>query len=141
VLWEGGFLHTQDIGSIDANGYLQITDRLKDVIKSGGEWVSSIEVEDFLLQHAGVAEAAVLGVKDDKWGERPVALVVLRAQQGGGEVTEAQLKQHLMAYVERGQLSKFAVPATIRFVDAIAKTSVGKINKRALRDQYGADFQ
>jgi len=139
VLWEGGFLHTQDIGSIDANGYLQITDRLKDVIKSGGEWVSSIEVEDFLLQHAGVAEAAVLGVKDAKWGERPVALIVARAGQGAP--TEAELKAHLMVYVERGLLSKFAVPANIRFVEAIAKTSVGKINKRALRDQYASQFE
>jgi fatty-acyl-CoA synthase len=139
VLWEGGYLHTQDIGSIDAAGYLQITDRLKDVIKSGGEWVSSIEVEDFLLQHAGVAEAAVLGVKDEKWGERPVALVVARAGQGAP--TESDLKKHLMVYVERGLLSKFAVPANIRFVDAIARTSVGKINKRALRDQYASQFE
>jgi fatty-acyl-CoA synthase len=134
ALWEGGWLHTQDIGSIGPDGYLQITDRLKDVIKSGGEWVSSIAVEELLLQHAGVAEAAVFGVKDDKWGERPVALVVRR--DGQAALDEAALKKHLMASVADGRLSKFAVPSTIRFVDAIAKTSVGKINKRALREQY-----
>ena len=92
ALWEGGYLHTQDIGSIDADGYLQITDRLKDVIKSGGEWVSSIEVEDPAGQHAGVAEAAVFGVKDDKWGERPVALVVRRASRRGASRPRPQLK-------------------------------------------------
>ncbi|NDZ17385.1 long-chain fatty acid--CoA ligase [Variovorax sp. WS11] len=139
TLWDGGYLHTQDIGCIDANGYLLITDRLKDVIKSGGEWISSIAIEDLLLQHSGVAEAAVLGIKDEKWGERPIALVVARAGQAG-ELTEAALKRHLMAYVEGGEISKFAVPATIRFVASIAKTSVGKINKRALRDQYAREF-
>jgi fatty-acyl-CoA synthase len=135
ALWEGGYLHTQDIGSIGPDGYLQITDRLKDVIKSGGEWVSSIAVEDLLLQHPAVAEAAVFGVKDDKWGERPVALVVQRAGQAADE---AALKKHLMGYVDEGRISKFAVPSTIRFVESIAKTSVGKINKRALREQYSA---
>ncbi|OUM01600.1 fatty acid--CoA ligase [Variovorax sp. JS1663] len=135
ALWEGGYLHTQDIGSIGPDGYLLITDRLKDVIKSGGEWVSSIAVEDLLLQHAAVAEAAVFGVKDDKWGERPVALVVRRA---GQDVDDAALKKHLMGFVDQGRISKFAVPSNIRFVDAIAKTSVGKINKRALREQYAA---
>ena len=139
ALWEGGYLHTQDIGSIDADGYLLITDRMKDVIKSGGEWVSSIAIEDLLLQHAGVAEAAVLGIKDEKWGERPVALVVARAGKAG-ELTEAALRQHLLAYVESGEISKFAVPATIRIVEGIAKTSVGKVNKRALRDQYARQF-
>jgi fatty-acyl-CoA synthase len=137
VLWEGGYLHTQDIGSIDPQGYLQITDRLKDVIKSGGEWVSSIEVEDLLVQHPAVAEAAVLGVKDDKWGERPIALVVARPGGAAG-LTESVLKRHLMAFVDAGRLSKFAIPASIRVVEALDKTSVGKINKRALRDKYAA---
>jgi fatty-acyl-CoA synthase len=136
-LWEGGYLHTQDIGSIDPQGYLQITDRLKDVIKSGGEWVSSIEVEDLLVQHPAVAEAAVLGVKDDKWGERPIALVVARPGGAAG-LTESVLKRHLMAFVDAGRLSKFAIPASIRVVEALDKTSVGKINKRALRDKYAA---
>jgi fatty-acyl-CoA synthase len=135
ALWEGGYLHTQDIGSIDAQGYLQITDRLKDVIKSGGEWVSSIAIEDLLGQHAAVAEAAVFGVKDDKWGERPIALVVAKPGRTA-EANEAALKAHLQQFVASGVISKFAIPATIHCVEAIAKTSVGKINKKALREQY-----
>ena len=75
-LWAGGYLHTSDIAVIDADGYVHITDRIKDVIKTGGEWVSSLQIEDLISQCPGVAEAAVIGVKDDKWGERPIALVV-----------------------------------------------------------------
>ena len=135
ALWEGGYLHTQDIGSIDASGYLQITDRLKDVIKSGGEWVSSIAIEDLLGQHAAVAEAAVFGVKDDKWGERPIALVVAKPGRAA-QANEAALKAHLQQFVASGVISKFSIPATIQCVDAIAKTSVGKINKKLLREQY-----
>jgi fatty-acyl-CoA synthase len=135
TLWEGGYLHTQDIGAIDSNGMLQITDRLKDVIKSGGEWVSSIAIEDLLSHHPAVAEAAVFGVKDDKWGERPIALVVARPGRAA-EVDEASLKEHLQQYVASGAISKFAVPQSIRRVDAIAKTSVGKINKKLLREQF-----
>jgi fatty-acyl-CoA synthase len=137
VLWEGGYLHTQDIGGIDEEGYLQITDRLKDVIKSGGEWISSIAIEDLLLQHAAVAETAVFSIKDDKWGERPIALVVAKPGRAD-EVNEAALKAHLQQFVASGLISKFAIPATIHCVEAIAKTSVGKINKRALREQYAA---
>jgi fatty-acyl-CoA synthase len=135
TLWEGGYLHTQDIGAIDSNGMLQITDRLKDVIKSGGEWVSSIAIEDLLSHHPAVAEAAVFGVKDDKWGERPIALVVAKPGRAA-EVDEAALKAHLQQYVASGAISKFAVPQSIRRVDAIAKTSVGKINKKLLREQF-----
>jgi fatty-acyl-CoA synthase len=135
TLWEGGYLHTQDIGSIDANGYLQITDRLKDVIKSGGEWVSSIAIEDLLGQHTAIAEAAVFGVKDDKWGERPIALVVAKPGRAI-EATEAALKAHLQQFVASGVISKFSIPATIRCVESIAKTSVGKINKKLLREQF-----
>ena len=134
-LWEGGYLHTQDIGSIDARGFLQITDRLKDVIKSGGEWVSSIAIEDLLGQHPAVAEAAVFGVKDDKWGERPTALVVARPGCAS-EANEAALKLHLQQFVASGVISKFAIPATIHLVESIAKTSVGKINKKLLREQF-----
>ncbi|VTU25649.1 Long-chain-fatty-acid--CoA ligase [Variovorax sp. SRS16] len=137
ALWEGGYLHTQDIGCIDAEGYLQITDRLKDVIKSGGEWVSSIAIEDLLGQHAAVAEAAVFGVKDDKWGERPIALVVAKAGCAA-EANEAALKAHLQQFVASGVISKFSIPATIHCVEAIAKTSVGKINKKVLREHYAS---
>src|SRR4030095_3599193 len=77
-LWRGGYLHTNDIANIDADGYVGITDRLKDVIKSGGEWISSLEIEDILSQHPGVSEAAVIGVPDERWGERPMALIVTK---------------------------------------------------------------
>lgn len=136
-LWHGGYLHTQDIGIMDAQGYLQITDRLKDVIKSGGEWVSSLEVEDLLSQHPGVAEVAVVGVRDEQWGERPVALVVPRPEQRA-TLDAAALRQHLLGFVERGLLSKYGVPQRIDFVEALPKTSVGKLNKRAMREQLGA---
>ena len=93
-LWAGGYLHTSDIAVVDANGYVHITDRIKDVIKTGGEWVSSLQIEDLISQCAGVAEAAVIGVKDDKWGERPLALVVKRASDANG-VSDAVIKDHL----------------------------------------------
>jgi fatty-acyl-CoA synthase len=132
-LWAGGYLHTQDIGYRDRDGYLHITDRVKDVIKSGGEWVSSIEVEDLLSQHPAVSESAVIGVKDDKWGERPLALVVLRA---GAKTTDEALKQHLRGFSERGLISRYAVPDRVLLVNALEKTSVGKLDKKVLRQKY-----
>ena len=132
-LWAGGYLHTSDIGSIDTDGYLQVTDRIKDVIKSGGEWVSSLELEDLISRHAAVSEVAVIGVKDARWGERPLALIVLRA---GRSAEVAEIQEHLRDFVCRGAISKYAVPERVLFVDAIEKTSVGKINKRLLRERY-----
>ena len=82
-LWRGGWLHTGDVGVIDGEGYLKIVDRIKDVVKTGGEWVSSLDIEDIILRVPGVAEAAVVGVPDEKWGERPVALVVVKAGSRG----------------------------------------------------------
>ena len=133
-LWEGGYLHTQDIGHVDARGYLQVTDRIKDVIKTGGEWVSSLEIEEIIARHPAVGEVAVVGVKDEKWGERPLALVVLRPS--GGAVTADDIRQHVMASAEAGHISKYGVPDRIEFVQALARTSVGKLNKRALREQF-----
>jgi fatty-acyl-CoA synthase len=133
-LWEGGYLHTQDIGTIDPEGYLQITDRLKDVIKTGGEWVSSLELESLIGQVPGVFEVAVLGVRHEKWGERPLAIVV--ATPGMPAPTEDQIKAHIAEVATTGRISKIAVPERVVFVDAIPKTSVGKLNKRALREQY-----
>ncbi|MFL9863098.1 fatty acid--CoA ligase [Paraburkholderia fungorum] len=132
-LWAGGYLHTQDIASIDPTGNVQITDRLKDVIKSGGEWVSSLEVENLISRYEGVSEVAVIGIKDEKWGERPVALVVLKE---GAAVTEDDIKQHVLSFSTSGKISKYAVPQMVKFVDAIAKTSVGKTNKKWLREQF-----
>ncbi|QBR00873.1 fatty acid--CoA ligase [Paraburkholderia pallida] len=132
-LWAGGYLHTQDIASIDPTGNVQITDRLKDVIKSGGEWVSSVEVESLISQHEGVSEVAVIGIKDEKWGERPVALVVLKE---GAAVNEDEIKRHVLSFSESGKISKYAVPQVVRFVEALPRTSVGKINKKGLREQF-----
>jgi fatty-acyl-CoA synthase len=135
TLWAGGYLHTNDIGVIDGNGYLQVTDRLKDVIKTGGEWVSSLEVEDIISQHPSVSEVAVIGVKDEKWGERPRALVTLKT--GVDALTPDDIKAFMKSYVERGLLSKFGIPQEIVFVEQMIKTSVGKMNKRAMREVYG----
>ncbi|XYI32630.1 Fatty acid--CoA ligase [Cupriavidus oxalaticus] len=134
-LWAGGYLHTNDIGSIDSDGYLQVTDRIKDVIKSGGEWVSSLELEDLISRHAAVSEVAVIGIKDARWGERPLPLIVLRP---GRSAEPAEIQEHLRDFVRRGAISKYAIPERVLFVDAIEKTSVGKINKRLLRQKYQA---
>jgi len=136
ALWRGGYLHTQDVASQDSRGYVQITDRMKDVIKTGGEWISSIELENLISQHPGVAEVAVIGVKDEKWGERPLALVVPRADRKP-PLTDAEVRSHLAGFSERGLLPKYAVPERILLVDAIEKTSVGKLDKKLLRQKYG----
>ena len=134
-LWRGGWLHTGDVGFIDAEGYLKITDRIKDVIKSGGEWVSSLTLEDIISQHEAISEAAVIAVPDEKWGERPLALVVLK-KEFAGKVKEEDLLNFFMRFVQNGTIPKFGVPSQVLLVDSIAKTSVGKINKRALRKQF-----
>jgi fatty-acyl-CoA synthase len=134
-LWAGGWLHTGDIGYIDPEGYLQITDRIKDVIKTGGEWISSLVLEDIISQHEAVSEAAVIGVPDEKWGERPLALVVLKPEFAG-KVPESDLIAFYTTFVENGTIPKFGVPNRIVFTDAIPKTSVGKLNKKEMRRQY-----
>ena len=134
-LWQGGWLHTGDIGYVDTEGYLQITDRLKDVIKSGGEWISSLTLEDIISQHEAVSESAAIGMPDEKWGERPMVLVVLK-EDYKGKVTEEDLKNFFMKFVDSGEIPKYGVPSKIQIVDEIAKTSVGKINKKELRTQF-----
>ncbi|MEI9984060.1 MAG: hypothetical protein WDN69_13140 [Aliidongia sp.] len=133
TLWAGGYLHTNDIGAIDANGYLHITDRIKDVIKTGGEWLSSLELEDIIGQHSDVAEVAVIGVKDEKWGERPMALVVARA---GRELDAMVLQAHVLGFADKGIVSKYAVPERFLFVETLDKTSVGKLDKKAMRAKF-----
>ncbi len=135
TLWEGGWLHTGDIGYIDTEGYLQITDRIKDVIKTGGEWISSLELEDIISQHKAVSEVAVIGMPDEKWGERPFALVVLK-EEFKGKTTEEEILNFCMKFVEEGKIPKYGVPNKLTFVETIAKTSVGKINKKEIRKQY-----
>ena len=132
-LWAGGYLHTQDIGHIDARGFLQITDRIKDVIKTAGEWTSSLELEDIVGRHAAVQEVAVIGVPDEKWGERPLALVVLKPE-AEGTVSEHDIRRFAAHLIEATGVSRHGVLLQVRFVPALAKTSVGKINKRAMRD-------
>jgi len=135
-LWRGGYLHTNDIASIDADGYVGITDRLKDVIKSGGEWISSLEIEDILSQHPGVSEAAVIGVPDERWGERPMALFVIRSGYAE-DITEEDIKAHVQRYADKGVVSKWAVPSRALSCAALDKTSVGKLDKKLLRQKYG----
>src|SRR5271157_3338353 len=132
-LWHGGWLHTGDVGVISGDGYLKITDRIKDVIKTGGEWVSSLELEDLILKHPGIMEAAVIGIPDPKWSERPLAIVVARK---GSAIGEEDIKTLLRVDAEKGIISKYAVPERIVFIDAIPKTSVGKIDKKALREKH-----
>ncbi|MFO7884725.1 MAG: fatty acid--CoA ligase [Desulfobacteraceae bacterium] len=135
ALWEGGWLHTGDVGNIDSEGYLKITDRLKDVIKTGGEWVSSLELEDIISRHDAVSEAAAVGVPDEKWGERPIVLAVLKDQFKGQDLEE-ELKQLFVNQFEQGNLPKYGIPDKIKFVDEIAKTGVGKLDKKVIRQQY-----
>ncbi len=134
ALWAGGWLHTGDVAVIDPEGYIQIVDRLKDVIKSGGEWISSLELENLLSLHPKVAEAAVIGVPDPKWSERPLAIIVPR----GEAPTPEELREHLMKYAEEGVITKWAVPERYEIVESLPKTSVGKIDKKVLRSEYGA---
>ena len=134
-LWRNGWLHTGDVGFIDKEGYLQITDRLKDVIKTGGEWISSLTLEDIVSQHEAVSESAVIGIKDEKWGERPMALVVLK-EAFKGKVTEDDLKAYFMKFANDGTIPKYGVPEKIAIVESIAKTGVGKIDKKVLRANY-----
>ena len=135
-LWEGGWLHTGDIGVIDADGHLRITDRIKDVIKTGGEWISSLQVEDLLLRHPTVAEAAVIGLPDPKWTERPFAVLVLKP---GHALDEKEVKAHLAGYAATGTISRYGVPDRIAFVDALPRTSIGKVDKKLLRAWFATD--
>jgi fatty-acyl-CoA synthase len=126
-----GWLRTGDVGTLDEEGFLRLTDRAKDVIKSGGEWISSMELENFIMAHPAVAEAAVIGVPDVKWGERPLAAVVLLP--GADPVTPDELRAYLADRVPRWQL-----PERWAFVAEVPKTSVGKFQKTTLREQYAA---
>ncbi len=130
ALWADGYLHTGDVGVVDASGCLQITDRLKDVIKTGGEWISSLELESLLSQHPTVKEAAVIGVPDPRWGERPLALIVLNP---GQPPDPESLRDHIRSAAEAGQISRYAVPERIEFVTELPRTSVGKLDKKAMR--------
>ena len=139
-LWAGGYLHTGDAGFVDAEGYLQLTDRMKDVIKTGGEWISSLQIEDILTQHPAVSEAAVIGVPDETWGERPYALVVIKEEQRG-KCSEEDFKVFFQGFVDRGVISKWAVPDRIVVVESIPRTSVGKVDKKEIRKRAKALYR
>jgi len=134
-LWAGGWMHTGDVAHVDEYGYVQIVDRLKDVIKSGGEWIVSLELENLLSLHEGVLEAGVIGVPDQKWGERPLAIVVPR-QGYQGSLSADMLKEHLNKFVQEGLITDWSVPDRYVFVEELPKTSVGKIDKKVLRSRY-----
>ncbi|MEO8518734.1 MAG: long-chain fatty acid--CoA ligase [Dermatophilaceae bacterium] len=126
--FDDGWLRTGDVGSLTPNGFLQLTDRAKDVIKSGGEWISSVDLENALMAHPDVLEASVVGVPDDKWGERPLATVV---RSPGSAIDAAVLREFLSSSVARWQ-----VPERWAFIDEVPKTSVGKFDKKVLRRRY-----
>lgn len=129
-LWQGGWLHTGDVATLDGMGYIDIRDRIKDVIKTGGEWISSLDLEDLISRHPAVREVAVVGVADPQWGERPFALLVVRE---GQSIDARSLKDHLKPFVEQGHINKWAIPSQIAVVTEIPKTSVGKLDKKRIR--------
>ncbi|MDA8396466.1 MAG: AMP-binding protein, partial [Actinomycetota bacterium] len=129
--FDDGWLRTGDMGTLDAEGYLRIVDRTKDVIKSGGEWISSVELENVLMAHPLVFEAAVVGVPDEKWDERPLACIVVKP---GATLSAAELSKFLLDKVARWWL-----PERWTFVEEIPKTSVGKFDKKVLRNLYAED--
>ncbi|KUO89187.1 MAG: AMP-dependent synthetase [Vulcanisaeta sp. MG_3] len=134
--WRNGWFHTDDIAVWDSEGYIQIMDRAKDVIKSGGEWISSTRLEDLISTHPGVGEVAVVGVPHPKWGERPIAIVVPKP---GWSVTESDIRNHLMKYVEQGQIPKWWIPDKVIIMESeLPKTSTGKIDKKILRDRISS---
>jgi acyl-CoA synthetase (AMP-forming)/AMP-acid ligase II len=126
--FDDGWLRTGDIGHLSADGFLTLTDRAKDVIKSGGEWISSVDLENQLMGHPSVREASVVGVPDDRWGERPLATVVLME---GQSATPEELRDFLCSHLARWQ-----VPERWAFVAEIPKTSVGKFDKKVIRARY-----
>ena len=126
--FDSGWLRTGDVGRIDEQGFVTLTDRAKDVIKSGGEWISSVELENCLIAHPHVLEAAVVGVPDERWQERPLAVVVTKQ---GASVSAEHLRTFLADKVVRWWL-----PERWAFADEIPRTSVGKYDKKAIRSRY-----
>jgi fatty-acyl-CoA synthase len=128
ILDDQGFFDTGDVATIDRHGYMQITDRAKDVIKSGGEWISSIDIENLAVGHPKVAEAAVIGIRHPKWDERPLLVVVMKKG-------EKASKQEILDFLQ-GKIAKWWMPDDVAFVDEIPHTATGKILKTALRDVF-----
>ena len=129
-LWEHGWMHTGDVAAIDHTGSIEIRDRIKDVIKTGGEWLSSLDLESMISVHPAVRDVAVIGVPDPRWDERPFALLVVAP---GQQVDASALAAHLQPFVDEGRINKWAVPTQIAVVEEIPKTSVGKLDKKRIR--------
>lgn len=132
-LWRDDWLHTRDVAVIDEDGYLQIVDRMGDLIKSGGEWIGSTDIEDIISIHEGVKEVAVIGIPDEEWGERPMAFIIPKED---ADLTEQEIKEHMKPSVEKGKIVKYAIPDKIKFMEELPETSVGKADKKALRKKY-----
>jgi fatty-acyl-CoA synthase len=128
ILDEDGYFDTGDVATIDPYGNMQITDRAKDVIKSGGEWISSIDIENLAVGHPKVAEAAVIGIRHPKWDERPLLVIVLKKDQ-------AASKEEILEFMQ-GKIAKWWMPDDVAFVDEIPHTATGKIQKITLREQF-----
>ena len=128
---EDGWLKTGDVATIDAHGYIRLVDRTKDLIKSGGEWISSVEIENELMAHPKIAEAAVIGVPHPRWAERPLACVVVKA---GEDLSKQEVLEFLAP-----KLAKWQLPDDVVFIDEVPKTSVGKFSKKDLRTRF-ADY-
>jgi len=135
-LWQGGYLHTGDVGYLDEGGSLRITDRMKDVIKSGGEWLSSLELENVVSVCTSVAEVAAFGISDERWGERPM-LAVVGSPGASRETIVSDADAAIRAGIDAGQFPKWALPERIEVLDELPKTSVGKLDKKRLRALYG----
>ncbi|WP_352337639.1 fatty acid--CoA ligase [Psychrobacter sp. 16-MNA-CIBAN-0192] len=133
-LWENGYMHTQDIAYMQTDGTIKITDRLKDVIKSGGEWISSLEIETILSLHPAVADVSVIGIPDKQWGERPLALIVLKPNCQ--DTSSDNIKAIAEQAASKGMIPKYGVPSEFKFVDELPKTSVGKHDKKVMREMY-----
>ncbi|MFC6704556.1 long-chain fatty acid--CoA ligase [Flexivirga alba] len=127
---EGGWFRTGDVGALSADRFLKLTDRSKDVIKSGGEWISSVDLENLIMSHPDVVEASVVNIPDEKWGERPLATVVIKE---GSTTTSADLRKHLA-----GKVAHWQLPERWAVIDEVPKTSVGKFDKKRLRERYAA---
>jgi fatty-acyl-CoA synthase len=125
---DDGWFKTGDVVKIDARGCIRICDRSKDLVKSGGEWISSVDLENCLMAHPAVAEAAVIAIPDERWGERPMGVVVLRE---GGSASPEELREHLSQH-----FSKWQLPERVEFVESIPRTATGKFKKLELREQF-----
>jgi fatty-acyl-CoA synthase len=127
---EDGWLRTGDVATISPEGYIRLVDRTKDLVKSGGEWISSVELENEIMAHPRVVEAAVIGIPDAKWGERPLACVVA---EDGEELTADEIRAFL-----DGRVAKWWIPESVEFIDEVPKTSVGKFSKKTLRERFAS---